>query len=419
VPPRRILRLTAKNVMSLPSPPRGQKDYPGTGGVRGLSLRVTAAGKRVFTLYYRVRAGKKTRRVSLGEVGVVSLTDARAKARLLLRDVDLGSDPMARREIGDFAAICERFKVEFCPAKERSAHVRETWPLLIDRYILPAMGPRKPTDEGMRAKVVEFTDAIAREGKGHMANRVFEIARRVWTWGIQKALISEANYPFLRLKKPYKEVPRRRFYRTEEIRQVWKAIEQEVNAFGGHPEGGRVVAGFFKMLWYTAARRGEVAAMRRDNIDMEKHQGTVYERRTSSLSSSHYPGKRWRSSRSSGPWPETGGSPFVFFSVRPDARQGHIDATSGAPSARIRRRAGIADFRIHDIRRTVRTNLAEMGVRREVAEAILNHKQDRMGETYNRHSYQLEMRDALQRWADKLDSVVKRGRGAVVPLARA
>jgi integrase len=406
--------LTAKNVTSLPVPQRGQKDYPDE-GMPGFSLRVSASGRRVYTLYYRIRDSVKKRRATLGTVGQVSLADARQRARELLRDISLGSDPLSIREMDEVAVLCERFKGEFCSSSERSKYVREAWPRLIDKYVLPAIGHMKPIDRAVRARIVEFTDAIARTGKGYMANRIFEITRRIWTWGIEKAVISHENYPFLRLKKPFQhESRRKRFYNTQEIRDIWAAIEYQSQAPGAHPDGSRVAEGYFKMLWYTAARRGEVARMRFDAIDFDKHQWVLYDTKNDEPLVLPLPRQAMEIIDGLRPVAEERHLPFVFFSVRPDARQGHLDPTSGAPASRIRARSGVSDFRPHDIRRTVRTNLAEMGVGKEVAEAILNHVQDKMSETYNRHRYQSQMGEALQRWADRLDQIVRAGKAEVV-----
>src|SRR5213596_2972202 len=84
--------LTAKNVTSLPAPEQGQKDYPDP-GLPGFSLRVSASGRRVYTLYYRVRDSVKKRRATLGSASQISLADARQRARELLRDISLGSTP--------------------------------------------------------------------------------------------------------------------------------------------------------------------------------------------------------------------------------------------------------------------------------------------------------------------------------------
>ncbi len=406
--------LTAKNVTSLPAPERGQKDYPDP-GLPGFSLRVSASGRRVYTLYYRVRDSVKKRRATLGPVSRISLADARQRAREVLRDVALGADPLAVRETDELGVLCERFKEEFCGSPDRSASVRDCWPRLIDRCILPAIGHVKPTDQSIRARIVEFTDAIARTGKGYMANRIFEITRRIWTWGIEKEVLSHENYPFLRLKKPFQhESRRKRFYNTEEIRSIWTAIEYELEAPGAHPDGSRVAEGYFKMLWYMAARRGEVARMRFDAIDFDKHQWVLYDTKNDEPLVLPLPRQAMQIIDGLRPLAEERGAPFVFFSVRPDARQGHLDPTSGAPASRIRARSGVADFRPHDIRRTVRTNLAEMGVGKEVAEAILKHVQDKMSETYNRHRYQSQMGDALQRWADRLDQIVGGAKAEVV-----
>ncbi len=406
--------LTARNVTSLPAPERGQKDYPDE-GLPGFSLRVSASGRRVYTLSYRVRDSVKKRRATLGPVARISLADARQRARELLRDITLGADPLAVREMADLGVLCERFKEEFCGSRDRSASVRKTWPGLIDRYILPVLGHVKPTDQAIRARIVEFTDAIARRGKGYMANRVFEITRRIWTWGIEKAVLPHENYPFLRLKKPFlHESRRKRFYNSQEIRSIWTAIEFESEALGAHPDGSRVTEGYFKMLWYTAARRGEVARMRFDAIDFDKHQWVLYDTKNDEPLVLPLPRQAMQIVDDLRALAEARGSQFVFFSVRPDARQGHLDPTSGAPASRIRDRSGVSDFRVHDIRRTVRTNLAEMGVGNEVAEAILNHVQDKMSETYNRHRYQSQIGEALQRWADRLAQIVSCGKADVV-----
>ena len=408
--------LTAKSVKTLPAPPKGQRDYWDGGALPGLSLRVSASGERRYSLVYRVQDSRQQRRVTLGDVNLISLADARLKARKLLRQVSLGEDPMASRDASDFASICDRFKVEFCAQAGRSVTVRKVWPALIKLYVIPALGRLKPEDRSFRRKVVEFTDAIHQAGTPYAANRVFEITRRIWTWAVEKSVITpETPYPFLRLKKPFRETPRKRFYRTEEIRRLWAAIEMESAA----PEGG-VSEGYFKMVWYTAARRGEVARMRLDDIDFVKRQWTLSTTKNDEPLVLPLPRQALAIIEDLRPLAEARQTPYVFFSVRPDATKGHVDTTSGAPTRRIRTRSGVADFRIHDIRRTVRTNLAELRVRHEVIEAILNHVQDKMTETYNRHRYQDEMGEALQRWADRLDFIVRGGQGAeIIPLASA
>jgi integrase len=69
---------------------------------------------------------------------------------------------------------------------------------------------------------------------------------------------------------------------------------------------------------------------------------------------------------------------------------------------------GVAPFKLHDIRRSVATGLAELGVQPHIIEAVLNHVSGHkagVAGIYNRAKYSGEMREALQRWADHLDQI--------------
>jgi integrase len=68
-------------------------------------------------------------------------------------------------------------------------------------------------------------------------------------------------------------------------------------------------------------------------------------------------------------------------------------------------RVEIAEWTLHDLRRTCATNLGELGVRSEVIEECLNHRSGHkrgVAGRYNWVKYLPEMRDALQRWADSV-----------------
>lgn len=89
--------------------------------------------------------------------------------------------------------------------------------------------------------------------------------------------------------------------------------------------------------------------------------------------------------------------------VLPGRKAGMLYACRQRLAARLRE--VVPDYRHHDVRRTVRTGLAELGVRFEVAEMILGHSRGGITETYDRHRYQGEIAEALQAWADRLEAV--------------
>jgi len=74
--------------------------------------------------------------------------------------------------------------------------------------------------------------------------------------------------------------------------------------------------------------------------------------------------------------------------------------------ARLRKASGIADWRLHDLRRTAASHMAGTGVPRLVIGRILNHAEPGVTKVYDRHSYDPEKRQALEAWARKLESIV-------------
>ena len=65
-----------------------------------------------------------------------------------------------------------------------------------------------------------------------------------------------------------------------------------------------------------------------------------------------------------------------------------------------------ARFTPHDLRRTLRTRLAELGVSDVVAERVLGHKLQGILGVYNRHSYDTEKRQALALWERRLSAIL-------------
>jgi integrase len=76
-------------------------------------------------------------------------------------------------------------------------------------------------------------------------------------------------------------------------------------------------------------------------------------------------------------------------------------------------------WRLHDLRRTAVTGMAELGVQPHVVEAVVNHISGHkagVAGVYNRATYSAEKRVALQAWADHLDAVLGLGERKVIPL---
>jgi integrase len=80
--------------------------------------------------------------------------------------------------------------------------------------------------------------------------------------------------------------------------------------------------------------------------------------------------------------------------------------------ARLDARLPIAPWRLHDLRRTCATGMAELGVAPHVIEAVLNHVSGHkagVAGIYNRATYAVKCRAALERWADWVDGLTPSG----------
>jgi hypothetical protein len=79
----------------------------------------------------------------------------------------------------------------------------------------------------------------------------------------------------------------------------------------------------------------------------------------------------------------------------------------------------LAQWQLHDLRRTMRTGLGKIGVQPHVAELVLNHVKRGVEGIYDRHKYQREIGDALARWAARIMALVENRPSNIVPMARA
>ena len=164
-----------------------------------------------------------------------------------------------------------------------------------------------------------------------------------------------------------------------------------------------------KMILLTGQRPGEVAGMVWEEIDEESGIGAVW----------NIPGSRVKNKESQRvPLCSmaleiigqariySGDSDFVFrSSYKPEqaiSRQALTRSVSRHWSE-----MGIEEaFTPHDLRRTLRTKLAERGVSDIVAERVLGHKLQGMLAIYNRYEYDVEKRQALSKWETRLKEIL-------------
>ena len=78
----------------------------------------------------------------------------------------------------------------------------------------------------------------------------------------------------------------------------------------------------------------------------------------------------------------------------------------------------LSDWRVHDLRRVVRSRLAALQVSDLVAEMVLGHGKRGLQRVYDQHQYETELREALELWARHLHDLVTTPPPNVVKLPR-
>jgi integrase len=383
-------KLTDRFLTSRKAPVAGRAIYTDS-VMPGLAFRVSAAtdlnpeGRRDWLLRYRPRR-QAQRAVALGTYPAVSLSQARQRAGEIVtaakRGVDLIAVEAREAEMRRSAEAKARPFSEIAKSYVDSVKRLRSWRDIESRtrcHIIPKLGT-KPIGEITRADVVEFLDGLERkQGLRHQVNRCRETLRLIFTYAIERELIS--INPVIGVSKRKVEIPRDRTLSIDELAALWRAI----NAL---PELPRA---YFRVVLLTGARRNEVGRMKWSELDLETALWRL-------------PAERNKSGRPfeiplSDPVLETLRAlprlgPIVF------ALDGRRPMTLHQWIERVRRDAGLLDVRLHDLRRTLRTGLAELAIPFEVAERVLNHAMPGLQAVYDRHNYSTEKRRALQLWAE-------------------
>ena len=400
------VKLTDRFLASRKAPALGRTIYTDS-TVPGLTFRVSAPtesnseGRRDWLLRYRPRR-QAQKAVALGAYPAVSLSLARQRAGAIVAAAKRGIDLIATEEREEQAQRAAQAKARPLAdiANEYLDSVKHlrSWCSIESRtrcHIIPKLG-NKPVGEVTRADVVDFLDRLERgEGFRHQVNRCRETLRAIFAYAIERELVT-VN-PIVGVSKRKVEIPRDRTLTADELTALWIAIEKL-------PELPRA---YFRVVLLTGARRNEVRGMAWSELDLDAGLWRLPAERTKSGRPFELP--------LSAPVLETlrtlpriGPMVFAFDGKRPMTVHQLVE--------RVRRNAGLSNVRLHDLRRTLRTGLAELGVSFEVAERVLNHAMPGLQAVYNRHSYAAEKRTALVLWADHVLSLTTKREAKVVAL---
>ncbi|PKN63246.1 MAG: integrase [Deltaproteobacteria bacterium HGW-Deltaproteobacteria-15] len=388
-------------------------------GGKGLFIRVTPKGAKTWV--YRYRFQGIPRRMSLGSYPGVGLADARTKHAEAMQDLQQGIDPGLKaaqakakmKAAPTFEDLLEEFWKMELHAQPSGKERRR----LVEKDVIKTWGRRKVSSITRRDAVLLLDGVRKRAPVG--ANRLLGILVRMFNFAAERGVIDHSPLSGMKRKK---EKARARVLTDEEIKSLWNALDLERKDIDIY----RPTKLALKMILLTGQRPGEVAAMRWDQLD--KEWWTIPEEVYKTGEGNRVPILPMTSAAIEEARTYSGDTPFVFASShdqkgeKGERRKGPL--TVRALSNAIRRhRAEIGipnHFTPHDLRRTLRTRLAELGIEDIVAEKVLGHKLQGVLAIYNRYSYDEEKRQALELWEKRLKQIVgiPAPTGKVIPLAK-
>lgn len=382
-------------------------------GTRGLYLRVGASGVKTWSVRY-VFEGRQ-RRFVIGPYPEVSLSAARTQAETRRGDAHRGTDAQgekSRLRMGETVKDVSARWLKSEDTRQWRSRSREGFESYLGNWIIPALGSRKLV-QVRRADIRAMLDGIERRPT---RNRVLTVARMFFFWAVSRDLIDVSPcHGVDRLHEP----KRTRTFTDEEIRQI-------LSAFDPTP-----LAGYVRLLFLTGVRRDEALGMRWADVDLDRGAWTIPPALEKSGDSRSVPRrvalsdaavKLLKDQRERTLARGIRKSPYIFPApdgerLHRDAPKKHISVARGLtprgkePSAhklaKARPRLVPADFRLHDIRRTVADRmLNELEVSAYVVDVgVLGHSKPALLGTYTPSVPQKELRAAMETWAAELHKI--------------
>jgi integrase len=324
-------------------------------------IRVRPSGVKTYIIQYRNATGR-IRKITIGAHGILTPDEARSQARILLAEVERGSDPADARDSArkspTFADVADRYLSEHATVKKKPRSIKEDRRLL-ENIILPALGARKLQDI-TRSDIARFHHS--QKATPYQANRALALLSKLFNLSEKWGLRTDGSNPCRHIDK-FKEVKRERYLTHEEISRlgaVLSTLETE------NQELPQAIAAI-RLLILTGARLSEILTLRWDYVDIEQQEIRLPDSKT---------GRKTIQI----------GEPVVALLAAIPHIEGSSYVIAGQKSGqhlvglpkiwgRIKNKAELPDVRIHDLRHSFASSAARSGMSLPFIGALLGHRE--------------------------------------------
>lgn len=406
-----VAKLNDKQLKSLLR--KGEAGKHALGG--GLYFRVSNEGTGFWQFRYTAPSGKR-REMIFDRYPDLPLADAVTEAAKLKAQVRKGVDLLAEktrpapggiRTVNDLAADWLRTDVE-----KRLKHPRIPR-RIYERLLAPSLGELAIDTVGP-LDVRGAVEAVTASGRKTVATDALGVLKGLFRHGVKLGLLTvNPAAPFTCRDAGGIEQARDRVLTRDELAAFFQVARKA-------PSFGRDNLLMTALLLVTCVRKGELLAATWSEFDTQERLWNLPAERTKTSAAITIPlplvAVHWLEELKV----RGIGSEFVFPARRTSKRSGHISPDTlnraterlfgkGRPGEKLPDQlgaVGVEYFRIHDLRRTARTLLAELGTAAHVAEACLNHRVRGVQSVYDKYTLLPERAEALENLAAIIEPLV-------------
>lgn len=390
----------------------------------GFYVSVRPSGRKSFYAVYRLR-NHKQQRMKLGDFPTITVEEAREKYKDLTTQAFNGVDPVKQiRERASAEAdpaisgtvndLYKKYMAEHAIHKKPSSAANDV--IYWERHILPRLGS-KAVRSVTRGDITSVHNSISQEvnSKGQLktttANRVLEVLKKAFNLAEDWEWRPEGSNPCRKVKK-FAEKPRRRYLSMSECVSLYGVLS---NYLTDERYRARQVAYLVFLLLYTGGRRGEIITA--------KWKYLVPERGVLALPDT-------KANRPQDV--QLGNEALEVLSwIRADQEKngysgeyifdGHVKGQplkdEGDHWDNIRLKAGLIDFRMHDLRHSFASFMAMTTGSQVMIKEALRHSDAKTSERYT-HMFNDPLRLAVNQTTAKLREVMSKGKVVSIDEAR-
>lgn len=378
------MRLTDVSIRALKAPEKGQVTYADD-TMPGFGVRVSQGGTKTFVVVH----GPTRQRTTIGRFPVIGLSDARTEAKRLLAEATLGKH---RPKTVAFDKAKDEF-LEYCQRKNRP-RTHNDYARLLKRFPFGATRLTDILKADIKRKLAKMDRTPAEQFHALVVVKIF------FRWAVRQDYLDHSPCEGLQPKEPLKS--RDRALSADELSAVLKAGLTEPFPWGP----------IVSLLILTGQRRGEIGQLRWEWIDQGAKTITLPATVTKNKREHTFAYGDMAASVLE-KLPRIDDNPYLFPASKLRRKGQPATVFGGWAKCKLdfdQKLEGVAPYRLHDLRRTVSTTMASLGVPQVVVEKLLNHisggTQSSISQIYNRHSYLVEMRAAITTYEAHLGTLL-------------